>query len=101
MHVLRRQNLISYLYEGAERAVRGVVCDQEPHVLVAQFHWSGAIHGGQGTRWPIIVIFVIYIQIYLILSEQTLSNLKRETPCMQTATTMQINASSYVRKWLK
>lgn len=50
MHVLRRQNLISYLYEGAERAVRGVVCDQEPHVLVAQFHWSGAIHGGQGTR---------------------------------------------------
>lgn len=50
MHVLRRQIPIPYLYEGAECAVRGVVCDQEPHVLVAQFHWSGAIHGGQGTR---------------------------------------------------
>lgn len=77
MHVLRRQIPISYLYEGAECAVRGVVCDQEPHVLVAQFYRSGAIHGGQGTRWPIIiVIFVIYIQIYLFLSEQSLSNLK-------------------------
>lgn len=48
MHVLRRHIHISYLYEGAECAVCGVVCDQEPHVLVAQFHWSRTIHGGQG-----------------------------------------------------
>lgn len=38
---------ISYLYEGAECAVCGVVCDKESHVLVAQFHWSGTVHGGQ------------------------------------------------------
>lgn len=41
---------ISYLYEGAERAVCGVVCDKKSHVLVAQFHWSRTIHGGQCHR---------------------------------------------------
>lgn len=46
----RRHIHISYLYEGAECAVCGVVCDQEPHVLVAQFHWSRTIHGGQGAQ---------------------------------------------------
>lgn len=35
-----------YLNEGAEGAVGGVVRDEEPHVLVAQFHRSGPIHGG-------------------------------------------------------
>lgn len=35
-----------YLNEGAESAVGGVVCDEEPHVLVAQFHRSRTIHGG-------------------------------------------------------
>lgn len=48
MQVLRRCICISYLYEGAKRAVCRVVCDQEPHVFVAQFHWSRTIHGGQG-----------------------------------------------------
>ena len=38
---------ISYLYEGAECAVCGVVCDQESHVFVAQFHWSWTVHGDQ------------------------------------------------------
>ena len=41
------QTLISYLYEGAERAVCWVVCDEESHVLVAQFHWGWTVHGSQ------------------------------------------------------
>lgn len=48
MHVLKRRIYIAYLYEGAECAVCGVVCDQKPHVFVAQFHWSRTIHGSQG-----------------------------------------------------
>lgn len=36
----------AYLYEGAEGAVCGVVCYEESHVLVAQFHWSWTVHGG-------------------------------------------------------
>lgn len=47
MQVLGRRTYISYLYEGAECAVCRVVCDQESHVFVAQFHWSRTIHGGQ------------------------------------------------------
>lgn len=38
---------ISYLNEGAEGAVCWVVCDEESHVLVAQFHRSRTIHGAQ------------------------------------------------------
>lgn len=38
---------IPYLYEGGEGAVCGVVCDEESHVLVAQFHRSRTIHGAQ------------------------------------------------------
>lgn len=44
---------IPYLYEGAEGAVCGVVCDEESHVLVAQFHRSRTIHGAQRDLWPL------------------------------------------------
>lgn len=64
--ILRIHIYISYLYEGSECAVCGVVCDQEPHVLVAQFHWSRTIHGGQGALCPTaVVIFVCYIDTLL------------------------------------
>lgn len=77
MQVLGRRTYISYLYEGAECAVCRVVCDQESHVFVAQFHWSRTIHGGQEAFWPKAIIFVIYIDN--ILSENLESIKKRNT----------------------
>lgn len=58
--VLKRHIYIWHLYKGAECAVCRVVCDQEPHVFVAQFHWSRTIHGGQRAFWPKAIHFVIY-----------------------------------------
>lgn len=55
-----RQIYIWHLYKGAECAVCRVVCDQEPHVFVAQFHWSRTIHGGQRAFWPKAIHFLIY-----------------------------------------
>lgn len=41
------QTHVSYLDEGDECAVCGVVCDEESHVPVAQFNWSWTVHVGQ------------------------------------------------------
>lgn len=43
-HVLFPES--SYLFEGTECAVCGIVCYEESHVLMAQFHWSWTVHGG-------------------------------------------------------
>lgn len=40
---------LQVLYKGAERAVGGVVSDQESHVFVTQFDRSGSVHGGSLT----------------------------------------------------
>ena len=79
MQVLKRHISILYLYEGAECAVCRIVCDQEPHVFVAQFHWSRTIHGGQGTFSPTQIIFINYIDN--ILSEKPWNHLKRGILC--------------------
>lgn len=46
MGVCRGTDMFFYLYEGAECAVCGVVCDEESHVLVAQFNRSWSVHVG-------------------------------------------------------
>lgn len=36
----------SYLQEGVERGIGGIVGDEEPHVFVADLHWRRAVHPG-------------------------------------------------------
>lgn len=38
----------SYLQEGAQRGIGGVVGDEEPHVFVADLHRRRAVHSGHG-----------------------------------------------------
>ncbi len=62
LHVyLSTHTHVCYLYEGAECAVCGVVCDEESHVLVAQFHWSWTVHGGQCDLWHPRITSDLYV----------------------------------------